>query len=86
MDDARVQGSESHAEAAALHHTNVATKDICIIGAGPSGLGSLKILLDHPLFKTGQWNVVVYEGRESLGGIWYVYSSFSQYTWKIEHS
>ncbi|THH28353.1 hypothetical protein EUX98_g5835 [Antrodiella citrinella] len=45
-------------------------KAICIIGAGPSGLGALKVLLDHPLYKTGAWHVVVYEARESVGGVW----------------
>jgi len=45
-------------------------KDVCIVGAGPSGLGALKVLLDHPHFKAGAWNVIVYEARESVGGVW----------------
>ncbi|TCD65728.1 hypothetical protein EIP91_002257 [Steccherinum ochraceum] len=58
-------GSSQHPTLASDEH-----KDICIIGAGPSGLGALKVLLDHPLFKVGVWEVVAFEARESVGGVW----------------
>ncbi|KAH8101153.1 FAD/NAD-P-binding domain-containing protein, partial [Cristinia sonorae] len=45
-------------------------RDVCVIGAGPSGLAALKVLRDHPLFQQRIWNVVAYEARESIGGIW----------------
>ncbi|KAI0788907.1 hypothetical protein C8Q75DRAFT_768410 [Abortiporus biennis] len=45
-------------------------KDIAIIGAGPSGLAALKIILDHPLFNQGLWRPVLFEARDGIGGIW----------------
>ncbi|KAK7678314.1 hypothetical protein QCA50_018662 [Cerrena zonata] len=50
--------------------SNRPNKHICIIGGGPSGLAALRIVLDHPLYKAGNWNVVVYEAREDIGGVW----------------
>ncbi|KAF9269682.1 FAD/NAD(P)-binding domain-containing protein [Marasmius fiardii PR-910] len=48
----------------------MAHKRICIVGAGPAGLASLKVILDHPNHKSGRWKVVCYESREGVGGIW----------------
>ncbi|PIL23504.1 hypothetical protein GSI_14816 [Ganoderma sinense ZZ0214-1] len=45
-------------------------KHICIIGAGPTGLGALKIVKDAPQFKEGRWKVTAFEAREKIGGIW----------------
>ncbi|KIM46828.1 hypothetical protein M413DRAFT_64018 [Hebeloma cylindrosporum] len=45
---------------------------IGIIGAGPSGLAALKVVLESAQFKAGKWAVVVFEARETVGGVWYV--------------
>ncbi|KAJ3538406.1 hypothetical protein NM688_g6525 [Phlebia brevispora] len=45
-------------------------KHICVIGAGPSGLAALKVISESPQFKSGRWNVVAFESREDLGGVW----------------
>ncbi|KAG7089370.1 hypothetical protein E1B28_011060 [Marasmius oreades] len=45
-------------------------KRICIIGAGPAGLAALKVVLDSPHYKAGKWEVVCFEAREGVGGIW----------------
>ncbi|KAL1946239.1 hypothetical protein VTO73DRAFT_15366 [Trametes versicolor] len=45
-------------------------KRICVIGAGPSGLGAIKIVKDAPEFKAGKWTVTAFEARETLGGVW----------------
>ncbi|KAI0631070.1 FAD/NAD(P)-binding domain-containing protein [Trametes polyzona] len=45
-------------------------KNICVIGAGPSGLGAVKIIKDAPEFKAGKWAVTAFEAREKLGGVW----------------
>ncbi|KAF9269681.1 FAD/NAD(P)-binding domain-containing protein [Marasmius fiardii PR-910] len=47
-----------------------AEKSICIIGAGPSGLAALKIILDTHQFKKGLWNPAVFEARQEVGGVW----------------
>ena len=47
-------------------------KHICIIGGGPSGLGALKVVLESPQYKAGQWKPSLFEAREAAGGIWYV--------------
>ncbi|KAI0819410.1 FAD/NAD(P)-binding domain-containing protein [Trametes gibbosa] len=52
-------------------HTDPTPKNaICVIGAGPTGLGALKIVKDSPDFKAGRWSVTVFEARNSLGGVW----------------
>ena len=48
---------------------------ICVIGAGPTGLAALKIVADAPQFKNGLWEVVAFEAREAIGGLWYVLST-----------
>ncbi|OBZ67590.1 Thiol-specific monooxygenase [Grifola frondosa] len=45
-------------------------KQICIIGAGPGGLGALKVIADTPQFKEGLWKVTAFEARDKIGGIW----------------
>ncbi|KAG7448696.1 FAD/NAD(P)-binding domain-containing protein [Guyanagaster necrorhizus] len=50
---------------------NHAHKRICIIGAGPSGLAVLKVILDTEEFKTGIWLPTVFEARDKIGGVWY---------------
>jgi len=44
---------------------------ICIIGGGAGGLGALKIFKDMPEYRTGKWEIVVFEARNNLGGVWY---------------
>ncbi|EIN08431.1 FAD/NAD(P)-binding domain-containing protein [Punctularia strigosozonata HHB-11173 SS5] len=50
--------------------TGDATKSICIIGGGPAGLGALKVIVDTPQFKSGEWVPALYEAREQVGGVW----------------
>ncbi|KAH9855313.1 FAD/NAD(P)-binding domain-containing protein [Lenzites betulinus] len=45
-------------------------KAICVIGAGPTGLGAIKIVKDSDEFKAGKWTVTAFEARDSLGGVW----------------
>jgi cation diffusion facilitator CzcD-associated flavoprotein CzcO len=46
------------------------TTKIAIIGGGAAGLASLKVLLETPEYKSGLWQLVLYEAREDVGGIW----------------
>ncbi|KAJ3555235.1 hypothetical protein NM688_g2691 [Phlebia brevispora] len=45
-------------------------KYICIIGAGPSGLGALKVIRESPQYKAGLWKPVAFEARDAIGGVW----------------
>jgi NADPH-dependent 2,4-dienoyl-CoA reductase/sulfur reductase-like enzyme len=45
-------------------------KRIAIIGAGPAGLAALKAVLDSGEWKKGYWDVVAFEAREDVGGVW----------------
>ncbi|KAI0642638.1 FAD/NAD-P-binding domain-containing protein [Trametes meyenii] len=45
-------------------------KRICVIGAGPSGLGAVKVIKDAPEFKAGKWVVTAFESRGEIGGVW----------------
>jgi len=45
---------------------------IGIIGAGPAGLAALKVVLESAQFKAGKWDVVAFEARGNVGGVWYV--------------
>jgi len=45
-------------------------KRIAIIGAGPAGLAALKAVLDSEEWKEGHWDVVAFEVREDVGGVW----------------
>lgn len=49
-------------------------KDICVIGAGPSGLAALKVIAETPQYKEGIWRPVAFEAREALGGVWYAFN------------
>ena len=48
-------------------------KSIAIIGAGSSGLSSLKTFIDVSESTGQNWEIVVFERREDVGGIWYVF-------------
>ncbi|KAF5373907.1 hypothetical protein D9758_000867 [Tetrapyrgos nigripes] len=50
--------------------SDLPTKRICIVGAGPCGLIALQVILDSPEFRNGRWMPTVFEAREGLGGIW----------------
>ncbi|KAJ3514233.1 hypothetical protein NLJ89_g2488 [Agrocybe chaxingu] len=53
------------------HHAPTASpKSVAIIGAGSGGLAMLKALLDLPLSLREGWEIVLYEEREDVGGIW----------------
>ncbi|KAI0078356.1 FAD/NAD(P)-binding domain-containing protein [Panus rudis PR-1116 ss-1] len=65
-DESQTTFQERWEQSSTLEHG----KDICIIGAGPSGLAALKIILDHPAYKAGLWRPIAFEAREDVGGIW----------------
>lgn len=45
-------------------------KSIAIVGAGSAGLASLKTLLDLPVEVRREWDIVLYEQRRDVGGVW----------------
>ena len=65
---------DSTIEAEMQADTDALRKRICVIGAGPTGLGALKVIADAPQYKEGFWDVVAYEAREALGGVWCAFS------------
>lgn len=46
------------------------TKSIAIVGAGSAGLGALKAILDLPEETRAGWEVILFEQRRDVGGIW----------------
>ena len=54
-----------------MNHTGAKQK-ICIIGAGTAGLAALKSITETRQFKEKLWQeVVAFEARDDLGGVWY---------------
>ncbi|KAF9568479.1 FAD/NAD(P)-binding domain-containing protein [Agrocybe pediades] len=51
-------------------HASVPAKSVAIVGAGSAGLAMLKTLLDLEQFTHGGWKAVLFDERESVGGIW----------------
>lgn len=50
-----------------------ASKRIAIVGGGTAGLTMLKTLsADLPSEVTKDWDIVLFEQREDIGGVWYV--------------
>lgn len=45
---------------------------ICIIGGGAAGLAALKIFQETDEFQAGLWELVAFEARNELGGVWCV--------------
>lgn len=45
-------------------------KSIAIVGAGAAGQAALKALLDLPASTRRDWDIVVYERRAHVGGVW----------------
>ena len=43
---------------------------IGVIGCGAAGLSALKVLLEQPEVQTGKWDVVAFEARDDIGGVW----------------
>ncbi|PFH50860.1 hypothetical protein AMATHDRAFT_192475 [Amanita thiersii Skay4041] len=54
----------------ALNLPNGDSKSIAIVGAGVAGLSMLKTLLDLPEQQRTTWDIVVFEERANIGGIW----------------
>ena len=52
---------------------DIDVKHICVIGAGPSGLGALKVIQESEQYKAGLWKPVAFEAREAVGGVWCVF-------------
>lgn len=46
------------------------SKSIAIVGAGSAGLAILKTLLDLPYEVRQEWDIVLYEQRRQVGGVW----------------
>ncbi|KAI0349704.1 FAD/NAD(P)-binding domain-containing protein [Trametes cingulata] len=64
-------GSSSSSKANASNASEkIPEKRICVIGAGPTGLGAVKIIKDSPEFRAGKWTVTAFEARDKIGGIW----------------
>ena len=58
--------------ATAFEIENGPTKSIAIVGAGSAGLAALKALLDLPEETRQGWEIVLYEQRRGVGGVWCV--------------
>ena len=67
QDDRRVDNVQSQSTS-----NDAIRKSIAIVGAGSSGLSSLKTFLDVAESKEQDWELVVFERREDVGGIWYI--------------
>jgi cation diffusion facilitator CzcD-associated flavoprotein CzcO len=46
------------------------SKTIAVIGGGTGGLGALQVLLDVKRKNNLNWEVVLYEQRQEVGGVW----------------
>jgi heterodisulfide reductase subunit A-like polyferredoxin len=46
------------------------SKSILIVGGGTAGQSSLKTFLDVPERIRHDWNIVLYEKRDDIGGVW----------------
>jgi len=51
-------------------HASVGSKSVAIVGAGSAGLAMLKTLLELEPLAHGNWNVVLFDERDNVGGIW----------------
>lgn len=61
-----------------------ASKRIAIVGGGTAGLTMLKTLTaDLPAEVTRDWDIVLFEQREDVGGVWYA-ASHEKYRWYTE--
>lgn len=69
--EGRYQLGES-AQSPLLSSENGPTKSIAIVGAGSAGLAALKALLDLPEETRQGWEIILFEQRRGVGGVWYV--------------
>ncbi|KDQ09019.1 hypothetical protein BOTBODRAFT_69400 [Botryobasidium botryosum FD-172 SS1] len=53
-----------------MHSTQILKKRIAIVGAGAAGLASLRVFLEEPASKQGHWEIIAFEARDDIGGIW----------------
>lgn len=53
------------------------TKSIAIVGAGSAGLAALKALTELPAEIRKNWNIVLFEQRQNVSGVWYVSFPFT---------
>ena len=60
---------EAYRLTSGITHPN-ASKSIAIVGAGSAGLAILKTLLDIRDQVRGDWDIVLYEQRRDVGGVW----------------
>ncbi|KAF8842361.1 FAD/NAD(P)-binding domain-containing protein [Paxillus ammoniavirescens] len=51
-------------------HQHGGPKLVAIVGGGSAGLAMLKTLVDFPDETFADWDIVLYEQREDVGGIW----------------
>ncbi|KDQ05816.1 hypothetical protein BOTBODRAFT_122237 [Botryobasidium botryosum FD-172 SS1] len=51
-------------------HGTLDHKSIAIVGAGTAGLAALKSLLDLPIEVRSGWEIILYEQRRGVGGVW----------------
>ena len=58
----------THAESTPPPHAP--SKSIAIVGAGSAGIAVLKTLLDLPEDVRATWDIVLYEQRVDVGGLW----------------
>jgi cation diffusion facilitator CzcD-associated flavoprotein CzcO len=56
----------------ALKMNNGKKKSIAIIGAGTGGLAVLQAMLNLPLKVRENWEIITYESRRDIGGVWLV--------------
>lgn len=75
MDHLLVDGMQYHQSKTELS----GTLKICVIGGGAAGLAAVKVIKESDQFRDGKWDVVAYESRQDIGGVWYAYRFLSSY-------
>ncbi|KZV85022.1 FAD/NAD(P)-binding domain-containing protein [Exidia glandulosa HHB12029] len=51
-------------------HGSTPTKRIAVVGTGSGGLATLKALVELPMEMRQGWEIVAFEKREDIGGVW----------------
>ena len=62
------------------------TKRIAIVGAGAAGIATLKAIMDLDEEVRRGWDVVAFEEREGVGGLWYAYLIPIIFNWMLKKS
>ncbi|EGN95026.1 hypothetical protein SERLA73DRAFT_61451 [Serpula lacrymans var. lacrymans S7.3] len=65
-----IAGVTSTNSASHVQEIDPSAKSIAIVGAGSAGLAMLKSLLDLPEHTRKGWDIVLYEQRRDVGGLW----------------